>query len=141
MENLKILNFSFKKISIEKYKEDFKELKIQNKLDIISITPIKTSLLKLKEDLLNIKFSYILDYNPEIAKLEVEGNLFIAVNPKDYKNILKDWENKKLDDQIKFSLFNFIFKKVNIKALNLEEELGLPFHIPFPSIKLSQKKE
>jgi hypothetical protein len=141
MENLKILNFSFKKISIEKYKEDLKELKIQNKLDIISITPIKTSLLKLKEDLLNIKFSYILDYNPEIAKLEVEGNLFIAVNPKDYKNILKDWENKKLDDQIKFSLFNFIFKKVNIKALNLEEELGLPFHIPFPSIKLSQKKE
>ncbi|NMB66987.1 hypothetical protein GYA25_02935 [Candidatus Woesearchaeota archaeon] len=141
MENLKILNFSFKKISIEKYKEDFKELKIQNKLDIISITPIKNSLLKIKEDLLNVKFSYILDYNPEIAKLEIEGNLFIAVNPKDYKSILKDWENQKLDDQLKFSLFNFIFKKVNIKALNLEEELGLPFHIPFPSIKSLSKEK
>jgi len=135
MENIKILNFSFKKINIEKKKEDLKDLKIKNKLDITSINPIKSPLLKIKEDLLNITFSYTLDYEPEIAQIEIEGSLFIAVNSKDYKNILRSWEDKKIEDQLKFSLFNFIFKKVNLKALNLEEELNLPSHIPFPSIK------
>jgi hypothetical protein len=31
--------------------------------------------------------------------------------------------------------------KCNLKALNLEEQLGLPFHIPFPKITASPKTE
>jgi len=36
-------------------------------------------------------------------------------------------------------LFNFIMNKCNIKALYLEDEMGLPLHIPLPKISTEQE--
>jgi hypothetical protein len=136
MEQFKVINLSLDKIFIEKYKFNFDKLEIKNNINILSLSPYNLSNLKIKEDLLKLDFLYSLDYSPEIAKLEIKGNLILSFsNNKDYKTLLKDWENKKINDSFKIQIFNILFKKINLKALNLEEELKLPLHLPFPSIK------
>jgi hypothetical protein len=57
------------------------------------------------------------------------------------KEILKQWESHIIPEEFKIPLFNIILKKSNFKALELEEDLLLPSHIPMPSIKPSEAKD
>ena len=68
------------------------------------------------------------------------NNPFFSDSPElagedEIKEVLEDWKKKKLSDSFQEILFNIILRKANIKALELEEELNLPFHINLPSIK------
>ena len=38
------------------------------------------------------------------------------------------------------ALFNIILRKANVKALELEEQIGLPLHIPLPTLKKPKKE-
>ena len=69
------------------------------------------------------------------------GNILISVDPKKGEEILKDWKNKKLNDGMRLVIFNSILSKANIKAIQLEEEFGLPIHFKLPSLKGSKKEE
>jgi hypothetical protein len=51
------------------------------------------------------------------------------------KDILKKWKNKKMPEEFRVPLFNIILTKSNLRALQLEEELNLPTHIPLPRIR------
>jgi hypothetical protein len=55
--------------------------------------------------------------------------------------VLKKWKNKKIEDEVRVPLFNLILTKCNLKALQFEEEFGLPTHIPFPRVSPQQDKE
>jgi len=138
------VGFNFTKILSEKKEGKIDELKIENKLDIKDIVKVKSDLLASKDILLNFEFFYELDYKPSFAKVSLEGNFVLAVEQKLAKKILKDWQSKKIEGSIKVSLFNIILKKCNLKALQLEESLGIPFHFRLPSIKFEsfdKKKE
>jgi hypothetical protein len=137
---MKIIGFNLNKISAESLSNDFKELKINTNIKIEDIESAKSDIFKKDEEAINIKFNYLLDYTPSIAKLAFSGSIVMLVNEKESKNILKQWENKKIPDAIKLPLFNIILRKTNIKALELEDELNLPLHIALPSLK-PQKKE
>lgn len=137
---MKIIGFNLNKISAESLSNDFKELKINTNIKIEDIESAKSDIFKKDEEAINIKFNYLLDYAPSIAKLAFSGSIVMLVNEKESKNILKQWENKKIPDAIKLPLFNIILRKTNIKALELEDELNLPLHIALPSLK-PQKKE
>ena len=63
----------------------------------------------------------------------------MSVEKKLAKEILKEWKSKKIEETLKVQLLNFIISKVSIKALELEEDLDLPYHLPFP--KISKKQE
>ena len=51
------------------------------------------------------------------------------------KKIKKEWKKKKLPDAYRALIINVVLKKSNLKALELEDEMGLPLHLPLPSIK------
>ncbi|OGJ13386.1 hypothetical protein A3K82_00665 [Candidatus Pacearchaeota archaeon RBG_19FT_COMBO_34_9] len=139
---MKIVGFNFTKISVERLKDKIESLKFNTKIDLSSIESLKSDLFRAKEEFLKINFSYLITYEPEIAKLEFIGTLILAVEPKIAKEILKGWEDKKTSEEFKLFVFNIIFKKANIKALQFEDELNLPPHIPLPSInKGNAKKE
>jgi hypothetical protein len=55
------------------------------------------------------------------------------------KEVVKEVKEKKMSDEFKVSAFNFILRKVNLKAAQLEEDLGLPAHFQMPSLKLPEK--
>ena len=67
--------------------------------------------------------------------------MFVRDNSKKIKEILKQWKNKKISEDFKIPLFNLILRKSNVKTLELEEEMGLPLHIPLPHLKNQKKTE
>ncbi len=139
---MRIIGFNFTKISIEQLKEpsELKEqLKITTQMDIPELTEIKSHILKTKEEIVKVKFAYGVNYDPDFAKIELEGRVLIAVEPKIAKEILKQWKKKKMPEDFKMLLFNVILKKSSLKALYLEEELNLPLHMPMPSFKKEEK--
>lgn len=138
---MKLVGFDFKKISAERFKDSAESLKFNTKLDISSINTLKSDILKTKEELLKIEFVYSVFYEPEFAKLELAGKIIIAVEPRIARDILKGWKDKETLDEFRIFMFNIILRKANIKALQLEEELGLPPHIPLPSVNKENMKE
>ncbi|VVB82233.1 Uncharacterised protein [uncultured archaeon] len=138
---MRLAGFNFNKIIAEKTKEISGEMKISTKIDFLSIEPIKPGLLKIKDELIKVGFSYTVSYDPNFAKIELTGDILLAIEPKIAKDILREWKEKKTSEEFRISVFNLVLKKSNIKALQLEEELILPFHIPLPFLDKESFKE
>jgi hypothetical protein len=138
---MKLVGFNFNKINAERLAEDKpSNLTISNNIEILDVSKPKIEVSMGKEDILNIKFLYKIDYNPGYAKIHFSGEVFLSTDKKLSEDILKDWKNKKLSEDFKISLFNTIFRKSNIKALELEDQIGLPLHIPLPTISKNKKE-
>jgi hypothetical protein len=135
---MKLAGFNFTKIHAEKQKNQIKEIKIDSKINIASIESIKSDLINQKESLLGVEFDYSIKYK-NLATLEFKGNLVLVLNSKDANKIIKDFKNKKISDDFRISIFNIIMKKSSIKALQLEEELNLPYHFKLPSLRPEKK--
>ncbi|MFH1431496.1 MAG: hypothetical protein ABIG37_03460 [Nanoarchaeota archaeon] len=132
---MKLAAFNFKKISAEKLSEQVEKIDVKAQIDITEIIPVKGGMIKSEEDLLAINFEYTLDYNPSFAKIEFIGVFVVTTNSKESKNILKEWKDKKIPADFKKGIYNIILRKSNIKALSLEDEMGLPLHIQLPFFK------
>jgi hypothetical protein len=140
---MKVIGFNFTKINAEKTKPKVEQAKIKVNMDVNSIEALTSTLLSTEEDILGIEFTYSIDYEPEAAKISLDGRVMLSLEPEMAKEVLKEWEEKKTPENFRFVLFNLILRKSNLKALQLEDELGLPPHIPMPSLKKedSSKKE
>ncbi len=138
---MRIAGFNFKKISVEKTGEKTEDLKINTKVDIPNIKVLTPEFVKTKDELVQIDFEYIVNYEPNFAKIELIGNVIVALEPKTAKEVVKHWKDKEMSDELRISLFNVILRKCNIKALELEDEMNLPLHIPFPPLKVDHKQE
>ena len=51
------------------------------------------------------------------------------------KEFIKLWKDKQIPKDRLIPLYNFILKKCSVRALQLEEDLNLQPHIPFPQVK------
>jgi hypothetical protein len=138
---MKLVGFDFKKISVERFKDTAESLQFNTKLDISSIEPLKSDILKTKEELLKVEFVYSILYEPEFAKLELAGKIILAVEPRVAREVLRGWKDKETSDEFRIFMFNIILRKANIRALQLEEELGIPPHVPLPSVNKENMKE
>jgi len=138
---MKLIGFNFSKINIERFSEKVENLKINTNINISDIEELKSDFLSMKEALLKIKFTYNINYDPDFAKIEFMGDIILAVEPKEMKDVLKQWKNKKIAEDFKITVFNIVLRKSNLKALQLEDEINLPLHLPLPSLKQEEKEE
>ena len=136
---VRFLGFMLTKISAEKFVQKLTDLKIASSINVKNIEENPVSLSSEKERLLGVSFSYSINYSKDIAKIEFEGKLIISVDPETEKEILKKWKKKEIEDSLKMDLFNMILMKAGIKALQLEEDLGLPTHFRMPSLTPQKK--
>ncbi|MAG10973.1 hypothetical protein CMI44_01535 [Candidatus Pacearchaeota archaeon] len=136
---MKLVGFNFNKISIEKFSNKSEKINAKMNIEIKEILKIKENVIKSKEDLLAIEFVYNIDYSPEFAKIEFTGTLLLSIDPKEAKEILKEWEKKKTPKEFRMAVYNIILKKANVKALSLEDEIGLPLHIQLPFFKKEEE--
>lgn len=134
---MKFIGFGLNKIFAEKNNTSFKNINIDNNLSIIKIKKLENDFIP-KGDILSIDFDYSINYNPDFAKINYKGSLLVSLDSENIDEILEEWKNKKLNDNFQLKITNIIFRKLNIKALQLEEEMNLPHHISLPTIK---KKE
>ena len=138
---MKVIGFNFNKISIERLSDNIQNLKIKTNIDIAEIKEVKNNLIKTDESILSIKFIYIVDYDPNFAKIELSGNILFEIASDDAKKVMEGWKNKNINEDFKIALFNLILRKSNVKALQLEDDMNLPLHISLPSLKKPEKKE
>ena len=137
---MRVIGFNFTKISIEKLKEITEIPKIKTEINIPEIKGIKSTILKTKEEIIEAKFEYNVNYEPEAAKINIEGRALLSVDPKIAKDILNQWKKKKMPEEFRMLLFNVVLRKSSLKALLLEDELNLPLHTPLPSLRKTKEK-
>jgi len=129
---MKIIGFNFKKISIERKKDIKGKLEIKTNIDIEGI---EKDNLEIAGDVIKFDYSYRIEYSPDHAEIEFKGTvLVIPDSPEDIKKIVKDWKKKKVEENLRIFIFNFIMGKCNLKALQMEEDFALPPHIPLPRL-------
>jgi hypothetical protein len=134
---MKIIGFNLTKISVERKDKLEGELEIKQNINVDDI--IKEKIEIAKEEAVKIKFTFSINYEPNLATVEFKGHVLTMPEKEETKKILKEWKNKKIPDEVRVGLFNFIMSKCNIKALSLEDEMNLPTHVQMP--KISPKKE
>jgi hypothetical protein len=141
---MRLIGFNFTKIHAERLNEKAESIKFGTKVNISSIEPIDSNMLKTKEEIVKVNFNYTLSYEPEFAKIEISGHAILALDSKMAKEVIKGFKDKGTSDEFRVFILNIILRKVNIKALQLEEELNLPNHLPVISLNkdsLKEKKE
>ena len=131
---MQIIGFNFEKIHAERKNPSKDKIEISSNINISSITEEKTNFIK-DQEVLKFNFDFSVDYKTNVAEILFQGFVLLSLEKGKAKEIIKKWKTKKLSDDVRIPLFNFILTKSNIKALHLSEELNLPPHIPMPKIK------
>lgn len=135
---MRIIGFNLSKIQIEK-KEMFQgKIQVNQNIDITDLVKEKVPISD--EEMIKIYFSFTIKYSEDFAKLEFAGNTIILPDKEELKKFMKSWKDKQVPPEYRVFLFNFIMNKCNIKALSLEDELNLPFHLPLPRLDPSQNQ-
>lgn len=137
---MQILGFNFEKIRAERKSSTGGKIEISSNIDVKEITQEKLDIVK-DQAALRFAFDFSIKYKPEVAEVSLQGALLFVAEKDKAKDILKKWKTKKIDEEIKLPIFNFIMTKCNLKALQLEEELNLPTHIPFPRLQKEQNNQ
>jgi len=136
---MRIIGFNFKKIVAERKKD------LQGKLEIksnLQIDDIEKENIDIAGEVLKFHYDYSISYEQGFAEIIFKGTILaLPEKAEDTKKILKDWKKKKIDDNVRMFIFNFIMSKCNLKALQLEEEFGLPPHIPLPRLTKQQQSQ
>jgi hypothetical protein len=88
-----------------------------------------------------LKFSFAFDckYEPEVGKIDIEGQVFFVEEAKLIDEIKESWDkDKKVPSAVMEQIINVALHKGNIQAIKTAEDLGLPSPLPMP--KVSAKK-
>ncbi len=142
-----VIGFNLKKILVERKAPVRGEVKVNTKMNITNIKKEEVKLTAGK-DVINFDFDFMINYvgvanhTGNVAELSFEGNVLYLVDPKDTKKIIDDWKKKEIQEEVRTKVLNTILAKCNLKALVLEDELGLPSHLPMPRLgkKVEKKK-
>jgi len=133
---MRIIGFNLTRILVERKEKSKEKIEIKQNINIDNVSKDKIPISQ--EDMLKIEFNFTVDYNPDFAKLDFKGQIMVLPDKEELKKFLKSWKSKEIPEQVRTPLFNFIMGKCNIKALTLEDEMGLPLHVPMP--RLNQEK-
>lgn len=130
------MGFNFTKIYAEKKDTQAQNIEIKTNIDISDIHKVNSDILKTKEEIVAVKFEYTIDYDPNFAKISFVGIVLASLESKEVSELLSMWKKKQIPEDFKVNVFNTILKKSSLRALQLEEELNLPTHLPMPSLKI-----
>lgn len=128
-----IVGFNFLKMSAERNTS----ASIQEKLNInndISIKEVEEANLG-KNKAVKMTYFFRSNYNPDLGKIELEGDVFFTEKDKVIKEIMDSWEkNKKLPENIMMDILDFLLMKCNTQSVIISKDLNLPPPIPFPKV-------
>ena len=136
-KDIKLAGFNYTKILVEKEKEFSGELKISPNINIKNIEKHNSE--NSKNNFLKVEFKFGVEYT-NLGKIDLEGVMFLIVDSKIQKEVLDSWKNKKLEGNINLLILNIIMQKASLKALELEDEMGLPPHVQLPRLQLNKQE-
>ena len=154
---MQVIGFNLTKIRAMKSK-DFQRTPMNTSIEFTGFEKEKVEMLKDTEAAkINFKFSVTYEDSKKEEEKQAkkkeekeekekqgevtfEGVLVLSVTKEEGKAMQKSWKKKQIPVNIQVPLYNFILKKCSIKAALIEEEIGLPTHIPTPQIKPSENQ-
>ena len=135
-KEIRLAGMHFTKIAGEK-NPDFKDkLQIKPNISIKDIEKFK----KDKTEAAKVKFSFSVKYS-DLGSIDLEGTMFLTMDSKTLKETLSGWKDKKLDNETNLIILNVIMQKASLKALALEDELGLPPHVSLPKLQIGKESK
>ncbi|MDO8517528.1 MAG: hypothetical protein Q7S33_05380 [Nanoarchaeota archaeon] len=137
-QEIKFLGFGYTSLNVKKF-PDFKG-KLEAKSDI-NITSVEKNKLDFTDkEALKFDFKFTLDYT-NFANIYFEGFLIFLVDDQLSKETLTQWKDlKQVPDKLRIIILNTILQKCSLKALQLEDDFGLPYHISFPRFQANSEK-
>jgi hypothetical protein len=137
---MNLMGFNFSRISVEKTNKKSEDMKISANVKLEDIKEVKANSLKTKESILGVLFSYTVKYG-EVANIDLAGSIVLSIDQKLSKKVLKEWKEKKIADEFRIPVLNLVLAKSNVKALQLEEEMNLPYHLPMPRVNAEKSSD
>ena len=140
---MKIIGFNINELHANK-SFDFKRTAIGTDVLFTEVEKAKLDVLK-DSEALKISFKFTVSYKDGDKKdsqdkneVLIQGSMLLMVSKDESKEFLKSWKNKEIPKDKALGLYNVILKKCSVKALQLEDEIGLSPHIPFPQVRPGQ---
>jgi hypothetical protein len=118
------------------------QIKINNNVSITNVEEMSFAAEGKKG--LKFTFAFNCSYEPELGKIDVEGQVLFVDEEAKVKEIKTSWDkDKKLPPEVMEQIVNAALHKVNIQAIKVSEEVSLPSPLPLPKVKphTEEKKE
>ncbi|MEI6058990.1 MAG: hypothetical protein WCP89_04435 [archaeon] len=136
-QEISLAGFHITKTHAERNPEFKGKLEIASSINISNIEKFKPE--QSKQELVKIIFNFGISYKT-LGNVSVSGELFLSADPKTFKEIISDWKDKKQTSNTHVAIMNIIMQKASLKALQLEDDVGLPPHINIPVLRHSEEK-
>ena len=134
-----VLGLGFQKLVVEKLGAVKGKVNIQSNANVKEVDKIELDVGSKKQDALKFTFEFVSDYQPDVAKITITGDVIWFDKPEEIEKLLKGWKkDKKIPREVMTPVLNNILSKSNIEALVLSRELNLPPPIPLPKVELKE---
>ncbi|MAE49641.1 hypothetical protein CMI48_02320 [Candidatus Pacearchaeota archaeon] len=133
---MNVIGFNFTKIEASRSQEFKPGFTITTDIEFTDVREHALDVLKDGQAMI-VSFLYRINYKDkkkDIATVYFEGDITLSVSKEEAKDITKQWKKRKLPNSFKIPFFNLILKKCTPKALIIEEDIGIPNHLPLPKI-------
>ncbi len=135
-----LVGFNLIKIQAERKKQISGKIEVKTDINILNIKKEDIEMIKNK-DVLSFNFEFSIDYSPDIAKIVFEGEVLLALEQKETKEVLNKWKKKEIEEGLRLNIYNIILTRCSVKALSLEEDMNLFPHIPLPRFTKQEPKK
>jgi hypothetical protein len=134
-----VLGLAFTKLGVEKTGPIQGSVNVQSNANIVSVDKLDVNIGTKKEEALKFIFSFTAVYQPNIAKVSIEGEIVWLDKNEEVEKILKGWKkDKKIPKEVMSPVLNAVLTKSNIEALILSRELNLPPPIQLPRVEIKE---
>lgn len=135
-----VISFGFTQVVAERNKHVKGNININTHLSLEDVNEQKLNLNNEKQKGLKISFKFNADYEPDLGRIVVGGEVTHIFDLETADKILKSWEANKTipNDQIS-RIYSNILSKCHVEAIAISRDVGLPPPMPMPSVK--PKKE
>ena len=144
---MRIIGFNFTKVGAERFSGKAMGSDRSTNIEFQNIEKEENNLAKDDSEMLKVSFKFSVIYGEKdkkdssSAEVALSGFIILMANKEESEELQKAWKKKELSSSFRVPIFNFILKKCSIRALQLEDELNLPLHIPMPQLKIESAKE
>jgi hypothetical protein len=110
------------------------QIKINNNVSLKSVEDMDFAVEGKKG--LKFSFSFVCNYEPELGKIEVEGQVLFVDSEEKVNEIKESWEkDKKVPMDVMEQIINAALHKGNIQAIKVSEDINLPSPLPLPKVR------
>ena len=116
------------------------QIKINNNVSVKNVEEMSFAVEGKKG--LKFTFSFNCNYEPNLGKIDVEGQVLFVEDEAKIKEIKDTWDkDKKIPMDIMEQVVNAALHKGNILAIKISEEVSLPSPLPLPKVQAGSAKE